>query len=260
VSAAAVSIQVGQLARRSVLRTLRQPAQIVPALIFPLFLLAVNSGGLKDATNLHGFPTDSYLTFALAVPFLQGALFSVMNTGTDLARDIETGFLNRLALTPLRGAALLSGLLAGAIALGLVQALVYLSVGLIAGAELVTGVAGALTIVVLSVSITVAFGTIGLFVALRTGSGEAVQGLFPVFFVFLFLSAMALPLDLLEIEWFHAIASANPVTYLLEAFRSLLFEGWDADALALGFGIVAAILAVGMLAATTALKTRLVRT
>jgi len=251
---------IAQLARRSILRTLRQPAQIVPSLVFPLFLLAVNSGGLKDATNLPGFPTDSYLTFALAVPFLQGALFSVMNTGTDLARDIETGFLNRLALTPLRGAALLAGLLAGAVALGVVQAVVYLSVGLIAGAELVTGAAGALTIVVLSVSITVAFGTIGLFVALRTGSGEAVQGLFPVFFVFLFISAMALPLDLLETEWFHAVASANPVTYLLEAFRSLLFEGWDADALALGFGIAAAILAVGMLAATTALKTRLVRT
>ncbi len=119
--------QVGQLAQRSVLRTLRQPAQIVPALVFPLFLLAVNSGGLRDATNLPGFPTDSYLTFALAVPFIQGALFSVMNAGTDLARDIETGFLNRLALTPLRGAALLSGLLAGAVVLGFVQAVTYLS-------------------------------------------------------------------------------------------------------------------------------------
>lgn len=252
--------QVGQLARRSVLRTLRQPAQIVPSLIFPLFLLAVNSGGLKSATNLPGFPTDSYLTFALAVPFMQGALFSVMNTGTDLARDIETGFLNRLALTPLRGAALLSGLLAGAVVLGVVQAGVYLSVGLIAGAELAAGFGGALVIVALSVSITVAFGTIGLFVALRTGSGEAVQGLFPVFFVFLFLSAMSLPLNLLETDWFHAIASANPVTYLLQAFRSLLIEGWNVGDLALGFGIAAVILAVGMFAASAALKTRLVRT
>ena len=110
---------------------------------FPLFLLAVNSGGLEDATNLPGFPTDSYLTFALAVPFMQGALFSVMNAGTDLARDIETGFLNRLALTPLRGAALLSGLLAGAVVLGVIQAATYLLVGLIAGAELAAGFAGA---------------------------------------------------------------------------------------------------------------------
>lgn len=252
--------QVGQLARRSVLRTLRQPAQIVPALVFPLFLLAVNSNGLAQATNLPGFPTGSYLTFALAVPFMQGALFSVMNTGTDLARDIETGFLNRLALTPLRGAALLSGLLAGAVVLGLVQAATYLTVGLIAGAELVTGVAGALVIVALAVSITVAFGTIGLFAALRTGSGEAVQGLFPMFFVFLFISAMALPLDLIQTDWFRKIATVNPVTYLLEAFRSLLFEGWEPDKLALGFGISGAVLAVGMLAASSALKTRLVRT
>jgi ABC-2 type transport system permease protein len=252
--------QVGQLARRSVLRTLRQPAQIVPALIFPMFLLAVNAGGLKDATNLPGFPTDSYLTFALAVPFMQGALFSVMNAGTDLARDVETGFLNRLALTPLRGAALLSGLLAGAVVLGVVQGIVYLAVGVIAGAELAAGAPGALVILLLSVSITVAFGTIGLFVALRTGSGEAIQGMFPVFFVFLFLSSMALPLDLIKTNWFHDIASANPVSYLLAAFRSLLIEGWELGHLALGFGIAAAIFAIGMTAASSALKTRLVRT
>ena len=257
---AGLRTQVGQLARRSVLRTLRQPAQIVPALIFPLFLLAVNSGGLKDTTNLPGFPTDSYLTFALAVPFMQGALFSVMNAGTDLARDIETGFLNRLALTPLRGTALLSGLLAGAVVLGLVQPVTYLTVGLIAGAELAAGVGGAFVIVGLSVLITVGFGSVGLFAALRTGSGEAVQSLFPVFFVFLFLSSMALPLELLQTDWFHAIASVNPVSYLLQAFRSLLIEGWNAGDLALGFGIGIAVLAIGMAAASSALKTRLVRT
>ncbi len=256
----ALRIQISQLARRSVLRTLRQPAQIVPAIVFPMFLLAVNAGGLKDATNLPGFPTDSYITFILAVPFIQGALFSVMNSGTDLARDIETGFLNRLALTPLRGAALLSGLLAGSLVLGLIQAVAYLAVGLLAGAELAAGPAGVLVILALSVSITVAFGTIGLFAALRFGSGEAVQGLFPVFFVFLFLSSMALPLDLLTTDWFHAIAAANPISYLLAAFRSLLIEGWEIGPLALGFGISAAILAIGMLAASSALKTRLVRT
>ena len=252
--------QVGQLARRAIVRTLRQPAQIVPALIFPLFLLAVNAGGLKDATDLPGFPTDSYITFVLAITFVQGALFSVMNTGTDLARDIETGFLNRMALTPLRGAALLSGLLAGSLVLGLAQAVAFLVAGLAGGAEIAAGPAGVLVIVALAVAITLAFGTIGLFAALRTGTGEAVQGLFPVLFVFLFLSSMALPLDLIETQWFHTIASVNPVTYLLEAFRSVLIEGWDAGALALGFGIAAAIFALGMTAAARALKTRLVRT
>ncbi len=252
--------QVGQLARRSVVRTLRQPAQIVPALLFPLFLLAVNAGGLKDATNLPGFPTDSYITFAVAIAFIQGALFSVMNTGTDLARDIETGFLNRLALTPLRASALLCGLLAGSIVLGLLQAATFLTAGLAGGVEIAAGVGGAAMILLLAVAITIAFGSLGLFAALRFGTGEAVQGLFPVFFVFLFLSSMALPLDLITTSWFHTVASINPVTYLLEAFRSLLIEGWELNRLALGFGIAAALFAVGMTAAAAALKTRLVRT
>ena len=252
--------QVGQLARRSVVRTVRQPAQIVPALIFPLFLLAVNSSGLKRATNLPGFPTDSYLTFALAIPFMQGALFSVINTGTDLARDVETGFLNRLALTPLRGSALLSGLLAGAVVVGLLQAATYLLVGLVAGASFAAGLTGVLVIVALSMLMTVGFGSLGLFAALRTGSGEAVQSLFPVFFVFLFLSSMSLPRDLIQTDWFREVATYNPVSYLIEAIRSLLVKGWDGEALALGFGVATAILVLGMLAATAALRTRMVRT
>jgi ABC-2 type transport system permease protein len=256
----ALRTQVGELARRSALRTIRQPAQIVPALIFPLFLLAVNSGGLQRATKIPHFPTQSYLTFVLAVPFMQGALFSVMNAGTDLARDIETGFLNRLALTPLRGAALLAGLLTGALLLGVVQALTYLVVGLAAGAGLAAGGAGIPVLVALSLLVTLGFGSLGLFAALRTGSGEAVQSLFPVFFVLLFLSSMALPRNLIHTDWFREVATYNPVSYLIEGFRSLLVSGWDAQALALAFGLAAAIAAIGMAAASAALKTRLVRT
>jgi ABC-2 type transport system permease protein len=191
---------------------------------------------------------------------MQGALFSVMNAGTDLARDVETGFLDRLALTPLRGTALLSGLLAGAGVLGVLQAVTYLTVGLIAGAGVATGVGGVLVILGFSILLTVGFGSIGLFVALRTGSGEAVQGLFPVFFVFLFLSSMVLPRDLIQTDWFREIATYNPVSYLIEAIRSLLITGWDSEALLLGFAIAIAIGLLGMLAATRALRTRLVRT
>ncbi len=252
--------QVGNVARRSTIRTLRQPAQIVPALIFPLFLLAVNSAGLARVTRIPGFPTTSFLTFALAIPFMQGALFAVINTGTDLARDIETGFLNRLALTPLRGSALLTGLLAGTLVLGLLQAVAYLVVGLAAGAHVAAGVPGAFVLLALAMLITLGFGAIGLFVALRAGSGEAVQGMFPVFFVFLFLSSMNLPRNLIQTDWFHEVATINPVSYLIEGLRSLLIIGWDPEALALAFGIATAIAVIAMFLASAALKTRLVRT
>ena len=252
--------QIGQLARRSVARTLRQPAQIVPALVFPLFLLAVNSSGLNDVTKLPHFPTSSYLTFALAITFMQGAMFAMMNAGTNLAGDVETGFLNRLALTPLRGSALLTGMLGGVLVLALIQAATFLLVGLTAGAHVAAGVAGVLVIIALSFLMTLGFGALGSAAALRTGSGEAVQGLFPLFFVLLFLSSMSLPRNLIQTDWFREVATWNPVSYLIEAIRSLLIKGWDPEALALGFGVAIVLIVLGTVLASLALRTRLVRT
>jgi ABC-2 type transport system permease protein len=253
-------VQVGVLARRSVVRTLRQPAMVVPSLVFPLMLLSINSSGLDSATKLPGFPTDSYFQFALAIAFVQGALFSANSAGTNVASDIESGFLNRLALTPLRRLALMVGQLAGILALGLIQAVTFVLVGVAFGDGIAAGFDGALVIVALSLVISLAFGCIGAFVALRSGSGEAVQGVFPLFFAALFLSSMSLPRDLIETDWFRTVATWNPVSYLLEAIRSLVIEGWDAEALALGFACAGGLALVAMLAASAALRTRLVRT
>src|SRR5262249_12309610 len=59
--------QVGLVARRSVRRTLRQPALIIPTIVFPLLLLAINSSGLSSATRIPGFPASSYLDFSITV-------------------------------------------------------------------------------------------------------------------------------------------------------------------------------------------------
>jgi ABC-2 type transport system permease protein len=254
-----VADQVYVLARRSVVRTSRQPAQWIAPLVFPMMLLAVNSGGLKSVTHLPGFPTSSYVAFALAVPFIQGALFATMNAGTELARDIQTGFLNRLALTPLRGAALLAGHLGGVVALGLVQACFYLGVGLAVGVRPAAGVAGVVVLLVFAALIALAFGALGTWAALRTGSGESVQSLFPVFFVFLFLSSMAIPRNLIQQTWFRDVATANPISYLLECVRSLIITGWDGEALGLGFGIVLAMGVVALALSAHALPRRLAR-
>src|SRR5437660_1266250 len=124
--------QVGVLARRAMLKTLRQPFQLFPIVFFPIILLAVNASGLRAATRLPGFPTHSYVSFAIAVAFIQGGMFSMINAGTNLAEDIESGFFNRLALTPLRRVSLVAGLLLGVGALGALQSAVYILVGLLA--------------------------------------------------------------------------------------------------------------------------------
>jgi ABC-2 type transport system permease protein len=256
----AIQTQVGFIARRSVRRTFRQPAVLVPTIVFPLFLLAVNASGLDSAASLPGFPGDSYLDFAIVVTFMQGALFAATTAGTELATDIESGFLNRLQLTPLRAVAILVGQLAGAVAVALMGALTYLVVGLIAGVTIVTGVGGTLVLLLLATLIGVAFGSIGALMAARTGSSEAVQGLFPLLFVTFFLSSINLPRELIEIDWFRAVAGANPVSYLVEGMRSLVVTGWDATALLRGFGVAAAISVLGFAAAASSLRSRMART
>jgi ABC-2 type transport system permease protein len=255
-----IAAQVGAVALRSITRTARQPASAIPPILFPVSLMLVNAAGLDASTELPGFPTDSFLAFALAVPFIQGALFSTMNAGTDLARDIQTGFLNRLSLTSMRGSALLAGQLGGIVVLGVVAAVAYIVVGFAAGVEYESGALGIVVLLLFSALVSLAFGALGAFLALRTGSGEAIQGLFPFLFVFLFISSMNAPRDLMEVEWFRVAATLNPVSYLIECVRSLVIEGWNGQALALGFGLAAAIGVVAIALASLALKERLART
>ncbi len=252
--------QVGAIARRSIVRTSRQPASVIPPLVFPVALMAVNAGGLRSSTDLPGFPTESFLAFALAVPFIQGALFSTMNAGTDLARDVQTGFINRLSLTALRDWALLTGQLAGVVVLGMVQVLFYIVVGLASGVTFESGFAGILVLLAFGAVVALSFGALGAWLAFRTGSGEAIQALFPVLFVFLFISSMNAPRNLIGIEWFRIAATLNPVSYMIECVRSLIITGWDPQALALGFGFVIALGIASLWLASRALRTRMTRT
>jgi ABC-2 type transport system permease protein len=254
------ALQTVVLARRSIVRTIRQPALVFFPLAFPMILLAVNSGGLKAETRLPGFPTNSFFAFALAVPFIQGALLATVNANVEFARDVQSGFLNRLALTPVRSLVLLVGQLGGLLTIAVVQAVFYLAIALAVGVRLQSGPAGAVLLLVLEAVIALAFASLGCWAALRTGSTEAVQGLFPVFFVFLFISSMNIPRNLIEATWFRWLATVNPVSYLIEAVRSLVITGWNAEALGLGFAVACVMSLIGFALAARALLHRLERT
>jgi ABC-2 type transport system permease protein len=250
--------EVLAIARRSTLRTLRQPAVIVSALLFPMLFFSINANGLDAASRIPGFPAESYLDFAFAFPLIQASLFGAVTAGAELARDIESGFFDRLLLTPMRPVALLGGMLAGVVALGLLQGVVFITVGLLMGVDISSGVGGMFVIVLLTVLVALGFGGIGAILAIRTGSVEAVESAFPLFFVAIFMSSINLPRDLIEQDWFRFIATVNPISYLVEGIRSLVITGWDARALLLGFGFALAIVLVAIGGAAASLKTRVV--
>src|SRR5215212_3368330 len=231
-------VQVTAIAQRSVLRTVRQPAVLISALLFPMMFFAINTYGLDAAARIPGFPADSYLDFAFAFPLIQASLFGAVTAGADLARDIESGFFDRLSLTPMRPVSLL------------------LVVGTFMGVDVRSGFFGMIVIVALTVLVALGFGGIGAILALRTGSVEAVESAFPLFFVAIFMSSINLPRDLIEANWFRFIATINPISYLVEGIRSLVITGWDAQALTLGFGCAAAIVVLTLGGAAASLKTR----
>lgn len=265
-SAAALSHRVGVvhqvrlMARRSLSRTLRQPALYLPVISFPLILMAVNSAGLASATKLPGFPTDAYVNFAVVVAFMQGALFAAITAGTELAGDIDRGFIDRLSLTPASRVAVLLGSMAGAIAMALGGTVLYTVVGVLFGVTFQSGLLGALVLIGLAMYIAVAFIGLGAVMALWTGSAEAVQGLFPLLFVLLFLSTMSLPREFIKQDWFRTIATWNPLSYLIDGMRSLIITGWDAGALAAALGAATGILVLSYWWAARLLRTRMART
>jgi ABC-2 type transport system permease protein len=248
---------MGVVARRSVLRTVRRLGIIGPTLAFPLFFLALNSNALKRVAMLPHFPTKSYLTFALASTFVLAGMTTVSISGGAIAEDIRTGFLDRLRLTPLRGAALVLGHLAGTVVVAVLGAVLYIVVGVVAGAQIKTGVAGAVVVVLLAVLIAVAFASLGVLAALIRA--DAVQAVFPLLFVSLFLSSQYLPRNLIAHGWFRTVATYNPMSYLIEAPRSLLITGWDGEALALGAGISSLFIVVAVFLASVRLRSKVQR-
>lgn len=238
--------QLATIARRSIARIARQPVLIVPNLLFPLFMLAVLSEGAKAATKVPGFPTRSYITFILGSTLVQSATGAMTQAGNSLGNDIETGFLSRIALTPVSKAMLVIANLAGVALIGVLQTVLYLCVGLAAGASVKTGVGGALVLLAVMLLNVLTFGAIGLYAAVRSGSAERVQGLTAVALGLLFMSSMVMPRNLITVGWFKAIATYNPMSYLVEAPRSLLIAGWDGQALALGCGIAGGVLVLAL--------------
>jgi ABC-2 type transport system permease protein len=147
-------------------------------------------------------------------------------------------------------------MLTGVVALGFLQGIVFLTVGTLMGVNVSSGFFGMVVIVLLTVLVALGFGGIGAILAIKTGSVEAVESAFPLFFVAIFLSSINLPRDLIEQDWFRFIATVNPISYLVEGIRSLVIVGWDPQALILGFGFALAIVVVAIGGAAASLRTR----
>ena len=219
--------QAWALTARATMATVRNPANWLPGLIFPLVMAAVYAAQFADATKLPDFPeVDSFLQFILPSAILQGISFNSANAGSDMATDIETGFFDRLIASPVARQSILIGRVGGAAASAAFQSIVLMVVFLAFGAPVKSGIGGAVALVVISVLLAVALAGFGLMVALRTGSPEATQAMFPLIFVAIFVSSAFFPTELMK-GWYQQVAEVNPITLIINPTRELVITGWS---------------------------------
>jgi ABC-2 type transport system permease protein len=245
---------VGALGRRALSVQFRRAQLLMPTFVLPLMLLAVIASGTSAAQGLRGFPNiASYLTFVVPGTIIQGALLAGLTSGTALAGDIEFGFFDRLLAAPVNRASLVLGRLCGTLGLALLQTTWFLLIALAFGARYPGGVPGALGAAALAALTAVGIGGIGCTIAIRTGSMSLMQSIFPFVFVLLFTAPAFFPRALLT-PTLKSLAPFNPLTYVVEAVRSLL----TGDA-ALGDPLLGLLAALGLAVGATALATLALR-
>lgn len=233
----------------------REPEVIIPSLIIPVFFFAVNIGSLQDFAE-RGLPGLDFRAFQLPTAIV----FAVtgISRANALVTDIQSGYFDRLLMTPMRRLALLLGLMVADLTLVMALTLPVLALGLAVGVRFATGLPGAIVFVALAGLWGLAFTGFPYAIALKTGSPGAVGASFLLFFPFAFLTTATLPLEALT-GWLATIARFNPMTYLLAALRSLLYGGWQTRPLVEGTLAIAAVGAISMTLALAALRGRVAR-
>ncbi len=232
------------LGGRALREALRTPEALFPMLFIPLFFLVVNVGQVGEvfpAGETSFLGEQSYAAFQLPSSLLLAASFG--SAALFLVEDIEGGYLDKLRAAPVPRTAIVLGRLVAEGVKGLAVASVLVLVALPFGVSLASGPLGFVLLVALTALWAVVFTGFMQLVALRTRSTAATQSAGLVFFPLLFLTPNFVPRDLLT-RPMEVAASANPVTYVMEASRSLILEDLDWGTVAPGFGIVLALGAV----------------
>jgi ABC-2 type transport system permease protein len=256
-STSAAIRQTLALAKRSTLELFRQPALVIPSIVFPLFFSFLGNSSFGKTTSLPGFPkVNSYLQFQLAGTITQGVLFGSVTGAAALATDIENGFFDRLLASPTSRLSILFGRLAGSTLFGALETAIFVLVLLPFGADVSAGLPGIIAMVISGALIALAVGALMSSVALKTGSAEAVQGTFPLLFILLFFSSAFFPRETMS-GLYKSIAGLNPISHLVEGLRALSLEGFSASATARAILVPLAIAIVALYIASRQLNARL---
>jgi ABC-2 type transport system permease protein len=244
--------EIGAVFARWIRKTIRRPAFLFFSLVQPIVWFILFTQAFQRISEIPGFSiltgTDSYLTFFSAAVIIQTIIASAMQSGMGLVTDIESGFMDKMRVAPIRRFSILTGKVLSDGFRILIQTGVILVLAFALGVQFASGVAGLAIILLLAAAFGVAWSGISIFIALKTRNSEAtlmisILTTFPL----LFLSTAFMPKAFLP-DWVQTVATYNPISYVADAFHSLTITGVEADVLGLALliiGIVGALTLTG---------------
>ena len=216
------------LVKRNLLTVARMPWALIPPFAMSVFLVVIYESTLGKAASFIPSLEGDYLSFILPLSIVTSSVAGAGISAQNLVRDLEGGYFDKLLITPLdRAVLLLSPILAGAVILGL-QASAVLAVGVLLGLNSATGLAGLVAVVAFSVLLGTGFAGFTVSAALASGSAAVTESATFVFVPLTFIAPTFVPLELLD-GWLRTAANLNPITYVLQAMRTVLNTGWDID-------------------------------
>jgi ABC-2 type transport system permease protein len=242
------------LGQRSLREAWRTPEALLPTLFIPLFFLVVNVGQAarifpsKSTAFLHG---QNYGAFQLPSSLLLAASFG--SAALFLVEDIEHGYFDKLRATPIPRTAIVLGRLIAESVKGIFIASVLVLLALAFSITIASGPLGFVLLVVLASLWGVVYSGFMQLIALKTRSAAATNSAGLIFFPLLFLTPNFVPRNLLT-RPMEIAATFNPVTYVMEALRSLILEDMVWSKILPGFAVVAVSAAVML-----ALSVRMIR-
>ena len=242
------------LGRRALREAIRQPDALLMTMFIPLFFLIVNTGQAakifpsKSTGFLEG---QSYGAFQLPITLLLAASFGM--AAVFLVEEIEAGYFDKLRAIPIPRYSIVLGRLVAEGVKGILLSSVIVLLALPFGISIASGVLGFVLLVVLSALWGIVYAGFMQLVALKTRSAAAVNAGGLIFFPLLFLTPSFVPRPLLT-RPMEIAATFNPVTYIMEALRSLVLHDLDWPVIGRGFLVVAAAGAVMVLLSVRSIR------
>jgi ABC-2 type transport system permease protein len=238
-------------------KLVRTPILLFFSLFQPILFLALFTQLLTNLSNIPGIlpPGVSYLEFATAGILLQNAFGSALQSGNSIVADIDSGFLQKMLVTPVSRPAILLGRLSSDALRVVIQSAIILGLGYVFGEiegtplYVVTGPIGILLIFFTLAFFGLAWSGISLALGMKTRSSETVFAIGGVItFPLLFLSPSLLPINFLP-TWVANVSMFNPVSYAVNASRALMINGYDWGTILPAWGVIG-LVAVITLSAT----------